>query len=45
MQEAAQFISVVEQEDDSLADRASFPSQIPAPVLLDSVLFRERHPD
>lgn len=45
MQEAAQFISVVEPENDSLADRASFPSQIPAPVPLDSVLFRERHHD
>lgn len=45
MQEAAQFISIVEPENDSLADRASFPSQIPAPVPLDSVLFRERHHD
>lgn len=45
MQEAAQFISIVEPEDDSLDDRASFPSQIPAPVPLDSVLFRERHHD
>lgn len=45
MQEAAQFISVVEPEDYSLADRAPFPSQIPAPVPLNSVLFRERHHD
>ena len=45
MQEAAQFLPVVEPEDHSLADRASFPSQIPAPIPLDSVLFRERHHD
>lgn len=45
MLEAAQFISVVEPEDYSLADRASFSSLIPVSEPLDSVLFRERHHD
>lgn len=45
MQEAEQFLLVVEPEDHSLADCASFPSQIPATVSLDSILFRERHYD
>lgn len=45
MQEAAQLILVIEPEDYSLADRASFSIQIPASAPLDSVLFRERNHD
>lgn len=45
MQEAAQFLLVVEPEDHSLAERTSFPSQTPSFVLLDGVLFRERQHD
>lgn len=45
MQEAAQFLPVVEPEDHSLAYRTSFPNQTPTFVLLDGILFRERQHD
>lgn len=45
LQEATQHLSVVVPEDYSLADLASFPSQIPTFVPFDSVLFRKRHHD
>ena len=45
LQETAHLLSVVEPENHSLADRTSLPNQIPVPVFLDGVLFRERQHD